>query len=52
MSTTISSTTTTSPSSVYQSKQTPRLPDDFYETEYTKLEDLPAEDTNSEPATV
>ncbi|MGV1801973.1 hypothetical protein ACQZ6A_08870 [Agrobacterium vitis] len=51
MSTTISSTTTSS-SSVYQSKQTPRLPDDFYETEYTTLEDLPAEDTDSKPATV
>ncbi|MCF1472990.1 hypothetical protein GOZ84_21295 [Agrobacterium vitis] len=43
MSTTISSTTTTSSSTVYQTKQTPKLPDDFYETEYTTLEDLPAE---------
>ncbi|MCM2442627.1 hypothetical protein HGO34_23285 [Agrobacterium vitis] len=52
MSATISSTTTTSSSTVYQTKQTPKLPDDFYETEYTTLEDLPAEDTDSEPATV
>ncbi|ACM35844.1 MULTISPECIES: hypothetical protein [Rhizobium/Agrobacterium group] len=51
MSTTISSTTTSS-TNVYQSKQTPQLPDDFSETKYKTLDEYLAEDTSSPPATV